>query len=383
MAVTYHLLQRQRTYVPKYPESRDIKGNNTALSFFLEEGMHMLSQTHPTPVIDTDVNCLLTSAGGCSLVLPIRVFDLPCLSGFQEHYQMLIQHMEQCVQQWEILIVDASPDPIFSVIDAWFADIAQVRHFRPHIQDIAGHNNKLLGLRDALPQAQFRYALLLDHDMRPSPDVMREIILRLQDYDCARCMIHYQSFRLAALINVNGIFLVNLLCRDKQFWGHLLLDRRMLLDLGLPRTDTLFDELTIMRHFQHHGKRVGYISTIQIPMAYRDSPAHFIEQRLRYAYENLAYPLRFLFFLSLLPLLLTSLFFSPLITLTLFLVITIGVIGLSWLGQTYYDNGTYPPYTFLYAPLWFWPYPFTSWIALGLRLKGGIAFGGQIIRRPA
>lgn len=320
--------------------------------------------------------------GGLSLVIPLRVIDLSCLSGFKDHYDTLLRHMDQ-IQDWEFTIVDASPDGIFAIIDDWFVHQKRVFHIRPAIQDIPGHNNKLLSLMEALSRAQYRYALLLDHDMRPSFQSLCAIVSRLPAYDCARCMIHYQALSVIGLVNVNGIFLINLLCRDKQFWGHLILNRETLLALGFPPTCTLFDELTITRHFQKHGKRVGYFPTIIIPMAYRDSLSRFFEQRLRYAYENLAYPGRFSLFLSILPLLLACAFISPWLSLVFFGGITCIVLVLGYVGQKRYGNGFYPPLAFLCAPLWFWPYPFTSWIALALYLKGGVQFGGQTIRRPA
>jgi hypothetical protein len=135
--------------------------------------------------------------------------------------------------------------------------------------------------------------------------------------------------------------------------------------------------------FRRNRKRIGYFSDLSIEMWPIPSFKAYLEQRLRYAYENIAYPLRFSLSLVIIPafLFLLSRGKSSLPLSIIFisgLVIYLVVMG--FLGQLVYGKKM-PKYTFLFTPFWFLPYPLFSWFAIFAYATGGIYFGGNKIRR--
>lgn len=319
-----------------------------------------------------------------SVIVPVKVSDISRLGDFRECYQALAMHCGNVEFPFEIVIVNSSSRDIYELVDGWFADTT-VLHMRPDPSFRNGRNDKLNSIEAALSVATGQYVLLLDDDCRPTIETLTRIRPVLDQYDCLRFMVKYDTPTMLDLVNACGIFGINIVCEDRQFWGNIAFNRELLLKLGFPCKDALFDELTIDRQFRLAGKRIGYISSVAIKMVQNTGAQGFLKQRVRYAYENLAYPFRFLTFLSVLPLLLFIGLVSrsllwPLVTAVL---ATFTVTALTLIGQHHYSRGWYPPYTFMLAPIWFWFYPFTSWIAIFAYLRGGVSFGGNRIHRPA
>ena len=317
---------------------------------------------------------------GLTVIVPIKVPALSYLEGFAASYHDVLQNTNS--DTFELLIVDDCPDHIYGEIDAWFKDTRAV-HFRPDKSFKTGANGKLNSVRSGLQLASHDMILLLDDDFRPTAATLDSLKAELEKSPCLKCMVAYISPTVTDLINSCGIFCVNTMTAQRQFCGHIGFHHSIMKRVGFPSSDGLFDELVIERAFQKSGMTAGYARNVFLEII-THGRAKFFEQRLRYAYENMAYPFRFICYLLVCPLLILL---GWLVSLTAVfgavLLITVCVTIICLVGQRKYAANRYPRWTFLLACCWFWPYTIYSWLAIISYCRGGILFGGRRVRSPA
>lgn len=315
-----------------------------------------------------------------SIIIPVKVDKIKFLKGFRECFLRLSSNS----RDYEVLIVDDSQKHIFDEIHQWFGK-SKIKHFRPERKYFSGTNNKLNSIEAAIDKSKGKYILLMDDDCRPNKIFINSFIkkIRNDEWDCFRCIIHYKYYGLIELMNVASILFINVVCNHKQFWGNIGFRKDLLKTIGFPNKNILFDELSIDLVFRQNRKKMGYFSDLSVEMEPTTTLKIYFEQRLRYAYENIAYPLRFSLSLIIIPVLLClviigkSSMFLPMIFIS---IVTIYLVVAGFVGQSIYGNKI-PKYTFLFTPLWFFPYPLFSWLAFFKYATGGIFFGGNRIRR--
>lgn len=322
----------------------------------------------------------MTESSGVTILIPIKVSSLTSLNGFRKCYQELLSY--EFPFNLEIVIADESPHDVFQSIDDWFGDDPRVIHFCPKHESRHGKNDKMNGIYDALNHVKYERVILIDDHYRLSADNIFQLIPLLSQYDCFKCMITFPDKRLTALIDLCGMFIINLTHPLHQFHGHLCFNARTLKEIGFPSRDGLFDELALEMHFHLHARKVHFEKNIFLKTVQDSTYKRFLEQRVRYAYENFAFPFRFACYLSILPILLLISMVSVGYAFAVIGCLTLGNLALALWGQIEYGQQKFPAWTFLLAPLWFWFYPFTTWIAVLLRFSGGIKFGGRKIVRP-
>lgn len=319
-----------------------------------------------------------------SIIFPIKVDLIDKIEGLVE--SILSLYVDGGYDLLEILIVNDSPNHIFLSLDLLLNNArlgGVVRHLKPNKIYFTGLNNKLNSIHSALYYAQGKYVLLLDDDSRPCLQSILVLIDRLQTdlWDCFRCSVHYRKYLFIDLLNMSSILFINAISPDKQFWGNIGFNRKKLLQLGFPNKNVLFDELAIYRKFNQR-KRVAYFDDISIEMVSTTSIGKFLKQRVRYAYENMAYPLRFFISLMILPVMLYLLWVSNgsfKFFFTFLSIFILGVIIVGLIGQCRYGTKL-PLWTFLFTPLWYSSYIICSWLAIIAYFFGGIQFGGSKIR---
>lgn len=319
------------------------------------------------------------STKGVTILIPVKASSISTLKGFRHCYINLLSYPFPF--EVEIVIADESRDEIFQTVKSWFENERRVTHFGPRDECRDGKNDKLNGIYDALNHTRFQRTLLVDDHYRPTVENLLQVNQMFSRYDCFKCMVEFDRPTLAALIDLNGIFIINLLHPLRQFCGHLCFDSRLFETSGFPSRDALFDELAMELHLRKHTKNVYYAGDIFLKAIHNADWARFFEQRVRYAYENMAFPLRFTFFLLVMPLLFVIGIWEVGYALAISLALTLLTVVASFIGQVKYGRGRFPALTFLLAPLWFWPYPLTTWLAVLLRLTGGVRFGGRKITK--
>jgi cellulose synthase/poly-beta-1,6-N-acetylglucosamine synthase-like glycosyltransferase len=313
-----------------------------------------------------------------SVVVPIKVNQICKIADLKEYLSYMCENI---FDDQEIIIIDDSSEDVSTVLKSWF-NCDQVKYFFLPEKYKTGLNGKLNALEYALNIAEGEYIFYMDDDCRPSIRLFNDLYKYFDVHECFRCMSAYERPNFADLINLCGLFVINCIDPRKQFWGHIIINRNTLISLGIPDKDILFDDFAVDFKFRQSGKNIGYVKNIAVNMISNTTVKAFFQQRVRYAYENMVYPSRFIFFLSIIPLLvMISFLFGIFYTLLLIVVFTILTWTVAATGQIIYGAGRVPIFTFLAAPIWFWFYPITSWFALFYFFYGGIKFGGKQIRK--
>ena len=320
---------------------------------------------------------------GVTILVPIKVESLEALTGFQQCYMDLLA--EPLSFDIHLVIADESPAFIFQSLAGWFQEHRHaVTHFCPTDAERTGANDKLNGVLAGLSVARHNCIILLDDHYRPTRSEITTAASLFDSYDCFKLLPKFATFSPAVLIDLAGMCVVSGYHPFGQFYGHLCFDKQQLLEFGFPSRDVLFDELALELPFRQAGRRVGFVSTFGFSSINNTSWKKFFKQRVRYAYENFAFPIRTTFHLSVAPILcllrvLTNTFawpgaFAAIVTMSMLLL---GLVGRRKL------NRSLPLACVAFVPCWFWFYPFSAWLAVLSRLLfGGVSFGGRLVRSP-
>lgn len=325
-----------------------------------------------------------------TVIVPIYARSTGVLDGLLHCYEALLEELKlEPNMELDLIFIDSSPLEATCAIESALSGRPQVRWRRTLTSGDPGVNGKLVNVNFAMGLAKFDNIALLDDDARPSLGCLVRAAKELHVADAVRLAPWYPSPRLVDAIDMAGVLVVNAASPDRQFWGNLCFRRSSLPGHTVPRVDVVFDELLLFRAIR--GQRRDRKSTFDryvydTPLEMRASRSlmDFARQRTRYAYENLAYPIRFSASLMVLPTLLTLLFrglVSEALALTALLVVVLTV--LAFVDRRRWPANHLPIRVPLLAPIWFLPYPICSWIALYLFVRGGVRFGDSIIRRPA
>ena len=111
---------------------------------------------------------------------------------------------------------------------------------------------------------------------------------------------------------------------------------------------------------------------------------HFLEQRIRHAYDGFAQPRRLCAELALVPLLAAVLVQPPRLAVPAILGSAVAAVALAEVGRRRHRGRcVFPARTVLFAPLWVAERAVCSWIALALRLGGGVPYAGTRLKTAA
>jgi hypothetical protein len=145
--------------------------------------------------------------------------------------------------------------------------------------------------------------------------------------------------------------------------------------------DVLFENLELMRTVRAGGGRE--VNALDLFVTRRPpTTRHFLGQRVRQAYDDLALPLRLAAFLALGPMAAVLARRRPRATAAALLV---GPVALAEAGRRRAGGrGAFGPADALMAPLWVMERAACAWLALGtLALRGGCPYAGAVIPRAA
>lgn len=316
-----------------------------------------------------------------SIIIPIKSNKDDRLLEFTEYICNLSEQLKK--DDCQIIIADESEFSVYSHMKKEFAKLKNVFHFVPRDEYRDGANDKLNGIHDALNYVKYDNVLLIDDHFRLTRNDLVSMYKYFGKYSCFKTMPNFNKFSPSVLIDLCGMFVVNILDSKKQYCGHLAFSKKSLDIAMFPDKNTLFDELALEEQFRKANLPVGFIKNTAIEATQDISYKKFFEQRVRYAYENLAFPIRFSFFCSILPILGILLWLNKDLALYVAALLTVATTSIALVGQIVYGQKVAPKYTFLFSPLWFWFYPFTTWIAVYKYFTGGITFGGRKIKKAS
>jgi hypothetical protein len=200
------------------------------------------------------------------------------------------------------------------------------------------------------------------------------VLARLDDADLVRPQNVYTAYPWHARWDTARMLIGRALGGD--FGGTVAVRRSIVRGAGGYRTDVLFENLELERTVRACGGRIDVARDLFIP---RIPPTvrHFAGQRVRQAYDGFAQPARLIAELAIVPVVIT------------------GAARGAWRGLGAYalaavvaaeagrraGGGTraFPASSAVWAPLWMIERGTAAWLALVLRLRGGISYSGTRI----
>lgn len=311
-----------------------------------------------------------------SVILPLCTKDEAARRGIRS----LASSLLRC-DRIELIVVDNTPgegvDPVGRLASRY--RYFHVSWCRPTA------NAKLLNVQFGIREARGDVIALIDDDVRPSVGQILSMAQRTPRGGTLRPMVRLRPLSLANSIDQASIYLVNVFCKDRQFWGIQVVSADLREGLMSMPADRLFDELCVHRVARRAGAEFRYAGDILVDCITRRSTARFLEQRLRYAYENLAYPVRSALLASFLPtLLVLQLFGGPALLLLGAIAAGAGVYVAAFFGWLRFGRPHRLPLSdCLYGPSWLLFNAALIWLALALRLTVGVRFAGGRYSRAA
>jgi hypothetical protein len=282
----------------------------------------------------------------------------------------------------EILVIDASPPPIFAQHATALRCVA--RHLAPH-SDLDFQMGKVNGVLTGVRECSGELVVLADDDVRYEPSALRRVVGLLDQADLVRPQNYFDELPWHARWDsarslLNRVFTGDAAFPVGDFPGTLAVRRSALLATGGYDGDALFENLELMRTIRAAG---GTVTTpLDLYVARRPpSTSHFLSQRIRQAYDDFAIPARIGVFLALPPLAANSLRRGSIRRLLL------GAIAstlIAEIGRRRAGGGTrFPLSGSLLAPAWIAERSLCVWLALAAKLRGGVLYGGRRVRHSA
>jgi len=316
-----------------------------------------------------------------SIIVPIMAKNIQNLNSFCSCYNKL-----SAEKDLNIFIIDNSEDHIFNYIQNNLNK--NISHTKPDVSIKNGKNKKMINVQSGIMLAK-KYkcdvSILFDDDMRPTLNNILDIKKSINRGNIFCCMIDYKTPDFFDLIDLSGIYLVNFIFNFSQIWGNIGFDLSLIeaehFDT-MKLKDSMYDELTLKIFLRSKGGIDCYFNEIRIPMlSSQRNIFSFLEQRIRYAYENIGNFWINTFCLSIIPLFISMVYFLGFkFTLSIFIIFSLMIIFITYTSSILnkYDNKFIAS---LFSVIWFYSYSITSWIANFIYIFGGYRRNGNLIKR--
>ncbi len=296
-------------------------------------------------------------------VLPLRWTD-------QHDAEELTAYLAALSGWLDVTVVDGSDGPLFEAHhQAW---AALVRHIRP--EPWPGRNGKVRGVVTGVRLARHSQVVIADDDVRYSVDTLGQVLDRLDGADLVVPQNVFTDWPWHARWDT-GRQVVN-----RAFGGDYpgtLAVRRCFAEKGYDG-DVLFENLELIRTVARRGGVVRWAGDVFVDRLPPTS-AHFWSQRVRQAYDSFAQPGRLVAEAALLPVLLLA-SRRPIVLLGLAgSAVAIGEWGRRRAG----GSSRFPRTAALWTPVWLLERAVCAWVALALRLRGGVRYSDGRIATAA
>ena len=263
----------------------------------------------------------------------------------------------------DVLVVDGSPPDVFDAhARSWSP---HVRHMRPEERTTMG---KVGGVMTGVRAARHDRVIIADDDVRyRAPELSRMVDL-LDGHEVVRPQNFFHPLPWHARWDTARSLLNRLGSGD---WpGTLGVRRSVLLEAGGYSGEAMFENLELVRTVKAAGGREAVPLDLFVERRPPDS-AHFRSQRVRQAYDEWARPTRMAAQLAILPAAALMARRDP----RWLLLAAVGVVAAAEIGRRRAGGRqVFPPTSALWAPAWVAERAFTSWLALGTRLLGGVRY---------
>ncbi|HVL98766.1 MAG TPA: glycosyltransferase [Egibacteraceae bacterium] len=276
----------------------------------------------------------------------------------------------------EVVVVDASASDVFAAHEAAWP--STVVHVGVDL-DLAGANGKVPGVLTGLRHAHNDAVVIADDDVRYGVAELRAVVARLAHADAVVPQNYFVPLPWHARWDTARTLLNRAVGYD--YPGTLGVRRPVLVAAGGYDPDVLFENLELLRTVRAAG---GVVRSAPDLFVRREPPtaAHFLNQRVRQAYDSLAQPGRLAIELAILPALAAIARRNGLRGLG---VAALGATLLAERGRRRHGGAAvFPPSTTLFAPAWVLERGVCAWAALAARVvAGGVRYGDGRLGRAA
>jgi hypothetical protein len=307
-----------------------------------------------------------------SYVLPLR---WPDDAGLEE-LSSYLRRLSALDVVGEVIVVDGSRAELFARhAAAWRAPL---RHLPPDA-DIDAPMGKVASVITGVRHAACEAVVIADDDVRYDGAALRRIAAELDVAELVRPQNYFSPLPWHAAWDSGRTLLNRSFGRD--FPGTLAVRRSAFRRSGAYAGDVIFENLELIRTIEAGGGRVS--SPLGLYVA-RQPPStrHFLSQRVRQAYDDLALPARMAAFLAIAPATIAAiavgLWWFPAAVGAL-------AIALAELGRRREGGAAvFAARCSVVAPAWVAERAVCSWLAIASRLiRGGIPYGGGLVPRAA
>lgn len=298
----------------------------------------------------------------CDYVLPLRWSDDADLEELTGYLRWLAGHAR-------VIVVDGSPGPLYEAHRrAWDGIACHV----PPDPDLVCANGKVSGVITGMRRVVADRVVIADDDVRYDRPALGAVLALLDDTDLVRPQNYFHPLPWHARWDTARTLLNRGIGRD--FPGTLGIRRAIWEAMDGYDGDVLFENLELIRTVRAHGgieRRPLDLYVRRLPPGAR----RFWSQRIRQAYDDLAQPLRWATFLTIVPATGYALARrrpGPV------LAGAAATVALAEIGRRRAGGArVFPASASLLAPVWVAERSVCSWIALAARLKGGVPYAGR------
>ena len=276
----------------------------------------------------------------------------------------------------ELIVVDGSPDPVFRTHAARWGEFAV--HIPPD-PDLVSPMGKVGGVLTGVGRAMHEKLIIADDDVRYDATSIAQVADALDAAEVVRPQNYFDPLPWHAYLDTGRMLLNRMMGGD---WpGTLGVRRSVLRATGGYDGGVMFENLELVRTVQAAGGREAVLLDAYV-LRRPATTTHFLGQRIRQAFDEIARPGRMAIELAVLP---TA---GALVARRRWGVLAVGALaitGLAELGRRRAGGARFfPAAGSLLAPVWVAERALTSWLALGSKLfLGGVRYRGAILPRAA
>lgn len=308
---------------------------------------------------------------------PAATYILPLRWTTDEALDGLVAYLKNVSSWLPVIVVDGSPEALYQEHAEVFPPA--VRHVRPQYLELA--NGKVAGVLTGLELAQTEKVVLADDDVRYTADALARVVRLLDRADAVRPQNYFLELPWHARWDTARTLLNRALVGD--YPGTLGLRRAALDRTAGYDGNVLFENLELLRTVRAGGGTVHRADDLFVGRLPPTS-GHFLGQRVRQAYDDFAQPLRLAVELALLPGLLAVLLMRPRRRAATLLAAVGASVALAEYGRRRRRGGSvFAPSAALWAPAWLLERAVCIWVALLLRLRGGVPYSGNRLKVAA
>jgi hypothetical protein len=271
------------------------------------------------------------------------------------------------LREWvDVTVVDGSDAELFAAHAAAWRGV--VRHVPVAVAE--GANGKVRGVLTGIGIARHEAIVIADDDVRYAREPLAAVVAQLRTADLVKPQNHFAPLPWHARWDTARTLLNRGLSAD--YPGTYAVRRSTIAATGGYDADVLFENLELERTVRAAG---GLVRSRPDILVVRRPPSarHFLSQRVRQAYDSFAQPWRLVLEAAIVPVLIGTRR-RPGTLLAVFAVL----FAIAERGRRR-DGGraVFPASSVLWLPLWIAERGIATWIAIALRLRGGVRYSGR------